>query len=92
MINSNKIILRPHITERASLLSESGVYAFEVTPGATKPAVMQAIRELYKVTPVKVRMVNLPAKVRTMRGKRGSTGGKRKAYVKLKSGDKIEFV
>lgn len=90
---AGSVIVRPHITEKAALKAEvARAYTFEVTSKATKTNIVAAVKELYKVTPVKVHMVNLPTKTVFARGKRGSTSGVRKAYVFLKEGDKIEFV
>jgi ribosomal protein L23 len=50
------------------------------------------VKELYKVTPVKVNIINLPAKIVFTRGKSGRKAGVKKAVVYLKKGDKIEFV
>jgi large subunit ribosomal protein L23 len=90
--NSNAVIVGPHITEKAGVLSDKGTYTFEVTPSSTKKSIAQAVKELYNVTPVKVTIVINPAKKVFTRGKRGVKGGIKKAYVFLKKGDKIEFV
>jgi len=85
-------ILRPHITEKAGVLSQAGVYTFVVEDNATKRTVADAIRAHYKVSPVKVGIVNLPSKSVFVRGKRGIVSGMKKAVVTLKKGDKIDFV
>lgn len=86
------VILRPRITEKATILSEkNNVYVFEVNTKATKPLVEKAIRALYSVSPEKVTMVRNPAKSVVVRGKPGMKGGVKKAYVFLKKGEKIEF-
>lgn len=91
--SAGQVIVRPRITEKAALKSEvARAYTFEVTPKANKFSVAAAIKELYKVTPVKVNIVNLPSKNVVKRGKKGVKAGARKAYVYLKEGDKIEFV
>lgn len=84
-------LTRPRITEKATFLSERGVYVFEVSPRATKREVAAAVRELYKVTPAKVAMAPIPRKKILVKGKRGETGGGKKAYVYLKKGEKIEI-
>lgn len=68
-----------------------GVYVFDVAPGAGKKEIERAVLAAYKVHPMKVRVVNIPRKeVRNMRtGKRGVSGGGRKAYVYLKKGETI---
>jgi large subunit ribosomal protein L23 len=87
------IIKKPRITEKSGLQAEMrGVYTFEVTDKANKKNVAKAIKELYKVTPVKVNITNLPAKIIFSRGKTGRKSGIKKAVVYLKKGDKIEFV
>jgi len=87
------IIKKPRITEKAGIKSESqNVYTFEVVSGATKKTVAEAIKMIYKVTPLKVNIVNLPAKNVTARGKRGVKSAVKKALVFLKKGDKIAFI
>ena len=86
------VILRPRITEKSGILSQGGVYTFEVAKGANKPTIAQAVKALYKVTPVKVTVINLPSRNVVVRGKRGVQSGMRKAVVTLKKGDKIDFV
>jgi large subunit ribosomal protein L23 len=86
------IIKKPRITEKSGLQSEAGVYTFEVTTLANKKNIAKAIKELYKVTPEKVNIINLPAKKIFAKGKKGSKAGVKKAVVYLKKGDKIEFV
>ncbi len=87
------IIKKPRITEKSGLKAEQeSVYTFEVTTKANKKNVAKAVKELYKVTPVKVNITNLPAKKIFSRGKFGRKTGVKKAVVYLKKGDKIEFV
>ena len=86
------VILRPRVTEKASALTERGVYSFEVVKGATERTVKAAIRSLYKVSPIKVAFVPLRSKEIIVKGKKGRTKGGKKAYVFLKSGEKIEVL
>ena len=86
------IIKNPHITEKATVKSEAGVYVFEISPRASKKDVAQAIKDLYKVTPVKISTVTIPAKKVIVRGKRGLKSGYKKAYVYLKKGETIEVL
>ena len=90
--NISAIIVRPRITEKASVLAEKNFYTFEVEEDATKPQIKRAIREIYKVTPLSVNIVPIPRKQIWNRGKWGMKKGGKKAYVELKKGDKIEFV
>ena len=67
------------------------VYTFEVTKESTKHSIEKEIKTLYKVTPIKVRIVNLPAKEVVVRGRKGMQSAVKKALVYLKKGDKIEI-
>lgn len=88
----HNVIKHPRITEKAAILSGDGVYTFEIDPRATKIDVARAVKEIYKVDPVKVRISKLPAKKKFRRGKVGKTAAVKKAVVYLKKGDTIEFV
>lgn len=84
-------IERPRISEKVTFLAGANCYAFEVLRTANKRQVTQAVFARYKVTPRAVRMLTIPKKALFVRGKSGSTGGGKKAYVFLKKGDKIEL-
>lgn len=92
-IKPNNVLLRPRITEKAALgADKSNVYIFEVTQDSTKKSISASVRDVYGVTPEKVRVVAIPAKRVFVRGKRGVKSGGKKAYVYLKKGDKIELM
>ncbi len=93
-LNSEVLLSKPRITEKAAALSErtAPIYTFEVSESAGKIEIKKAIETAYKVKPVKVNIVNLPAKKVFRRGKLGSKSAVRKAMVFLKAGDKIELV
>jgi len=90
---AHDIIRAPWFSEKALIATEKGVYAFAVTPRATKAQIASAIKEIYKVEPRKIRTVNLPGKPKAMRTKRGVgyRAARRKAYVYLNAGDTIQF-
>ncbi len=92
--NIGSVIVRPRITEKAALLGEKNVYSFEVTKGATKFEVRDAVKALYKVTPVKVNIVHMRPRhyMSRSRGRDMMEHGLQKAYVYLKKGDRIELV
>ncbi len=85
-------IIRPRITEKAGIMGETlNVYTFEVSQDSTKDTISKEIKTLYKVTPTKVRIVNLPARNVVVRGRKGRQSAVKKALVYLKKGDKIEL-
>ena len=85
------VLKHSRITEKATMQQGMNVYAFDVAQSATKRDIMLAVRALYKVTPRKVAVVNVPTKTRkNMRtGREGLKRGGKKAYVYLKSGESI---
>jgi large subunit ribosomal protein L23 len=90
---AHDIIRAPWFSEKALIATEKGVYAFAVSPRATKPEIAGAIKEIYNVAPKAVRIVNLPAKNKAMRTRRGigTRAARCKAYVYLNAGDSIQF-
>ncbi len=90
---AHEIIRAPWFSEKALIATEKGVYAFDVSTRATKASIAGAIKEIYNVAPKKIRIVNLPAKTKAMRTKRGigTRAARRKAYVYLNAGDSIQF-
>ncbi len=89
------ILKNPRVTEKATIMSEKGVYVFDVSARATKADVRDAVKELYKVTPRKINMVKVPSKRTRVRGQQNRFGvksGGKKAYVYVKKGDTIDIV
>lgn len=91
-LSAGLVLKRPHITEKSSILSESGVYVFRVNPGFSKTGIKKALEELYKVKVIKVRIISVPSRRRRVGRKTGVRPGYKKAVVKLAEGQKIEFV
>lgn len=90
---AHDIIRAPWFSEKALLATEKGVYAFAVAPRATKAQIAGAIKEIYNVSPKAVRLVNLPAKAKSLRTRRGigMRSARAKAYVYLNEGETIQF-
>ncbi|MEK7088168.1 MAG: 50S ribosomal protein L23 [Patescibacteria group bacterium] len=89
---ANVKIIRPRVTEKATTVAENGVYVFEVEKDANKKEIAADIKNLYKVSPVKINVVKIPRKQVFVRGKKGFKAGGKKAYVYLKKGEKIEII
>jgi large subunit ribosomal protein L23 len=90
MQSTYTVIRRPVITEKGLTVKETeGTLVFEVDPKASKTAVKQAVEALFKVKVDSVRTSNIAGKER----RRGKFSGYRpdwkKAYVRLKSGEKM---
>jgi large subunit ribosomal protein L23 len=90
----SSVILRPRITEKAVGQNDKNVYTFIVRRDATKYTVADAVRSLFKVTPVKVNIVNKSPRqfMSKAKGRSQLEKGMKKAYVYLKKGDRIDLV
>lgn len=85
------VLIRPHLTEKSSVLAERGRYTFLVTPGAEKTSIARAVAERYGVHPTRVGIVNLPGKDIRYGKTVGRRSVVRKAIVTLRSGETIPF-
>ena len=84
------VIRRPVITEKGLQIKElQRTLVFEVAPQATKPEIKRAVETTFGVKVDRVRTMTMPGKFR----RRGPRGGYRadwkKAYVRLKPGEKM---
>lgn len=89
-----EVIRRPLITEKGLQVKETeGTLVFDVAPGASKTEVKQAVESLFKVKVANVRTANVLGKERR-RGKfSGFKPDWKKAYVRLRAGEKMpEYV
>jgi large subunit ribosomal protein L23 len=85
-----KIILRPVITEKSTWLKERNrEVCFEVDPRANKIEIKEAIEKLFKVKVERVRVVKKTGKKKRVGRNEGWTKDWKKAYVKLKEGEKM---
>ena len=89
-MKANEIIRRPLVTEKSTILRDAGqnVIAFEVDPKANKVQVKAAVESLFKVKVEEVRLFNVRGKVKRMGRYAGKRRDWRKAYVRLKEGEK----
>lgn len=89
---SFKVLLAPHISEKASLVGERHQqYVFKVMKDANKKEIKNAVEQMFKVNVDHVRIVNKkPTTVRNRLGI-GRRSGWKKAYVKIAEGQSIDF-
>jgi large subunit ribosomal protein L23 len=89
-MNANQIIRRPLVTEKTSMMRDAGhnIIAFEVDSKANKIQVKSAVEELFKVKVQDVRLFNIRGKIKRMGRYEGKRRDWRKAYVRLKEGEK----
>jgi large subunit ribosomal protein L23 len=84
-------IVRPIVTEQSSMAyQERGEYTFEVHPDASKPAIRQAVEQLWGVKVTGVWTAQQRGKTRRVGRSVGRRSNWKKAIVKLREGDTIE--
>ncbi|MGA2039145.1 MAG: 50S ribosomal protein L23 [Bryobacteraceae bacterium] len=86
----HKVLRRPLVTEKGvDKKDNERTMCFEVAVDANKTQVKAAVQKLFKVKVAEVRTANMEGKLR----RRGKFAGYRsdwkKAYVKLKAGEKV---
>jgi large subunit ribosomal protein L23 len=89
--NAYKIILKPHVTEKAATGEVNGAYVFVVNKYATKVDVKNAIKQIYGVMPVNVRIVNTDGKKIRFGYSHGMRSSWKKAIVTLPKGKAIDI-
>ena len=84
------VILAPHITEKATVLSELNKVVFKVARDASKDEIAAAVEELFKVNVRKVNTVVTKGKTKRFRGIKGRRSDVKKAIVTLAEGQSID--
>ncbi len=87
----SKVIRRPLITEKNTMLQALGKYVFEIEREANKSEVKQAVEKAFKVNVTAVNVIKVPGKTRRVGRRLVLTQSWKKAIVTLKPGDKIEL-
>ena len=84
------IVIRPVITEKSTLLKEKNrEVCFEVDPRANKSEIKKAAEQLFKIKVERVRIQNKRGKKRRVGRSEGKKKDWKKAYIKLKEGEKM---
>ncbi len=84
------VVLAPHITEKATILSEQNKVVLRVALDASKDEIATAVEELFKVRVTKVNTVVTKGKTKRFRGIRGRRSDIKKAIVTLQEGQSID--
>lgn len=85
-----RTIVRPLITEKALTTRETeGSLVFEVAAAATKTEVKVAVEKLFNVKVASIRTANVEGKERRRGRFTGYQPDWKKAYVRLKAGEKV---
>lgn len=88
MIRKFEVLRRPLLSEKSTRVGdEANQYVFVVSRDATKPEIVQAVKDIFSVEVAGVQTAN-------MQGKRKKTGKRihwKKAYIRLKAGQEIRW-
>ena len=90
-INYIDSIRQPIITEKATILSEFNKTVFKVHAGANKKSIKKNIEKLFKVTVIKVNIINQKRNKKIKQGKLSVKPGYKKAIITLKKGQSIDL-
>ena len=89
-MNSYDVIRRPLVTEKGvAKKDDERTLCFEVAPDANKTQVKSAVEKLFKVKVEEVRTANFEGKLRRRGRLAGYRSDWKKAYVRLKRGEKV---
>lgn len=89
--NALRLLTKPHVSEKAARLADTGTYVFDVPMNAEKVSVRKAVESLYGVNVEAVRIIRTGGKP-VRRGKRVTfRQDVKKALVTLKKGQTLSL-
>ena len=92
-----QVLLAPVVSEKGTFIGEkNNQYTFRVASNATKPEIKAAVELMFsakdkKIEVVSVQVLNVGGKQKRFGGALGRRKSWKKAYVRLKSGQEINF-
>lgn len=87
-----RVLITPHVTEKAGRLQGMNQYVFRVHPRAGKQEIAQAIAERFGVHPTRVNTVKIAGKKRRLGRTEGFVSGYKKAVITLPEGKTIDII
>lgn len=88
---ARQVIIEPVVSEKSYALMADGKYTFRVDDRAHKTQVARAVEEVFGVTVVGVRTMQVRSKPKRRGVHAGRTRSWKKAIVQLAPGDRIEL-
>jgi large subunit ribosomal protein L23 len=87
-----KVLLSPVVSEKSSVVADANrQYTFRVSTDATKREITKAVEKLFEVEVERVQVVNCKGKTKRFGQLNGKRSDWKKAYVRLKPGNDIDF-
>ena len=84
-------IIAPHITEKATNISEQNKIVFKVHYKANKINLKKNIEKIFKVNVTKINIINKRSKIKITRGRKVKVAGFKKAIITIKKGQNIDL-
>jgi large subunit ribosomal protein L23 len=91
-MNIHQVLLKPTITEKSTILQESGKYTFRVDSKANKVQVKEAVEKSFDVTVLDVNITKTHGKRKRYGSRITKKPDLKKAVVTLAQGDRINLV
>lgn len=93
MKNTYQVLIGPMLTEKGTLLKETdNKVLFRVAKSANKIEIKNAVETIFKVKVERVSTMNYKGKTKRMGRHEGKRPDWKKAIVKLKEGEKLDFI
>ena len=91
-LDLHSVLIQPFLTEKVTAMREaSNTVSFLVHPAANRVQIKQAVEALLKVKVDRVNVLNVQGKVKRLGRFSGKRADWKKAFVKLKEGEKLEL-
>ncbi|WP_347267417.1 50S ribosomal protein L23 [Paracoccus sp. (in: a-proteobacteria)] len=84
------VIVKPLITEKATMAGEANAFVFQVAKDASKPVIKDAVEALFNVKVKAVNTTITKGKTKRFKGRPGVRSDVKKAYVTLEAGNSID--
>lgn len=87
-----RVLVAPIVSEKSTIAAETrSQFVFSVLPDATRIEVKAAVEKAFDVEVESVNILNVRGKVKRFSGEVGRRNNWKKAYVRLKQGNDIDF-
>ena len=88
----HNVLIQPLLTEKVTAMRENtNTVGFLVHPAANREQIKQAVETLLKVKVERVNVLNVQGKIKRLGRFSGKRSDWKKAFVKLKQGEKLEL-
>jgi large subunit ribosomal protein L23 len=88
---AHRILLRPLVTEKSAIAESENKYSFVVARWANKNQVMQAVKDVYRIEPESVNIMNIDGRQVRFGRNMGRRSDYKKAIVTLPKGKTIDI-